>query len=483
MGDGQDQQGRGEGGVPEQHLAVEAPAGEITAQLKKATTQTNDATIKKELDWQARVGEDATKAMAFCDQALSQQTFRAFTFMKGKLPAVHMAHSVGAFFSMSGLATNVQGKQIVFVGDRGNVRQPIPFILPPQNSWTWARIRYLSDTARFGEYYRQVDNQDKLWKIGAPDNELTKQQLPRLLALPTFVAKFLVQQRGACLPHNLRMFIKTHINGGDSQVPGEKWQLILNWCLAASQGGNNGSSLLNLGSPESALCQDDKFLEWCNLRLSTTLGREQQQRGPQGNGGGDRTTSNSLNGSPLTWAKVSWRGSKHWPQPSRGPQNRGERTTGTAEVTGWGAECTQKIMSPHSRAIVVSWIPPTSPPWDSFQQTRDIASHWHNLRVSMTKWAKQTGKEINKAPFFIEQTIKDIVSLNFNPGKGVPTYSSTERGISILTCRPKMAHKVETIKDNEEAWHITAHTALFHEVRRHQKTPQVLHRTPILNSV
>jgi hypothetical protein len=129
---------------------------------------------------------------------------------------------------------------------------------------------------RFGKYYCQVDNQDKLWTTRAPDNELTKQQLTHLLTLPTFVAEFLVQQRGACLPHNLWMFVKTHINGGDSQIPREKWQLILDWCLAASQGGNDGSSLLNLGLPEPGLCQDDEFLEGCNLRLSTTLGREQQ---------------------------------------------------------------------------------------------------------------------------------------------------------------------------------------------------------------
>jgi hypothetical protein len=62
--------------------------------------------------------------------------------------------------------------------------------------------------------------------------------------------------------------------------------------------------------------------------------------------------------------------------------------------------------------------------WDSFQQTKEIASHQHNLRDSMTKWAKQTGKEINKAPFFMEQTIKDIVTLNFNTGEAVPTYAS-----------------------------------------------------------
>jgi hypothetical protein len=66
------------------------------------------------------IGGDATKAAAFRDQALGQQAFRAFAFMKSRSPVIHMAHSVGTFFGMSGMVTNVQGKQIAFVGDRGN---------------------------------------------------------------------------------------------------------------------------------------------------------------------------------------------------------------------------------------------------------------------------------------------------------------------------------------------------------------------------
>ena len=89
----------------------------------------------------------------------------------------------------------------------------------------------------------------------------------------------------------------------------------------------------------------------------------------------------------------------------------------------------------------------------------------------MSQWRKRTGKDIDKAPFFTEQTIKDIVNLNFNPGEAVPTFSSAQRGISILTCRPKSALEVETIKDFEEARRATAHTAQFNEVRRRQKAP------------
>jgi hypothetical protein len=55
--------------------------------------------------------------------------------MKGKLPGVHMARLVGTFFGMLGLATDMQGKHIAFVGDRGNRRYPVPFAPPKKNAW------------------------------------------------------------------------------------------------------------------------------------------------------------------------------------------------------------------------------------------------------------------------------------------------------------------------------------------------------------
>ncbi len=69
----------------------------------------------------------------------------------------------------------------------------------------------------------------------------------------------------------------------------------------------------------------------------------------------------------------------------------------------------------------------------------------------MQQWSKQKGLDIDKAPFFTENSIKDIVGLSFNPGKAVPTFSSAQRGISILTCRSKSAQEVEQINDFEEA--------------------------------
>jgi hypothetical protein len=148
--------------------------------------------------------------------------FRTFAFMKGKSPVVHMAHSIGQFFGMSGLALDVQGKVIGFIGDRGNGRYPFPFLLPPQNTWTWAKTKYLNNLGAFEDHFNDPAAGDKLWNMDTADDTLTEKLLPCLLALPTFVAEFINAQGGACLTHKLYTFIKDHINEGGSQIQQQK---------------------------------------------------------------------------------------------------------------------------------------------------------------------------------------------------------------------------------------------------------------------
>ncbi len=173
IGAGDFNQGPVRGGQGQQPVRM-APGGGITARIQAAASCLDDATIERELNWQGRVEGEAEKCNSFRDQALNQQGFRAFAFMKGELPVVHMAHSVGTFFGMSGLATDIQGKQIGFVRDQGNGCHPIPSILPLQNSWAWQKTRYLQDTASFVVFYADKNNKDKLWLTGADDNELTE---------------------------------------------------------------------------------------------------------------------------------------------------------------------------------------------------------------------------------------------------------------------------------------------------------------------
>ena len=90
-----------------------------------------------------------------------------------------------------------------------------------------------------------------------------------------------------CLPHKLRTFVKERIDGGASQLSPEKWQLLLDWCVTSAQE-QNGTSLLNIGSTDPALCQDHEFLDWCDQRIEITLGAAPRATMGQAQGGGGR---------------------------------------------------------------------------------------------------------------------------------------------------------------------------------------------------
>jgi hypothetical protein len=109
--------------------------GGIAAKISQIKTRYDDTLLERELEWQAKAKGNNQLANALKEQTISQNSFRAFAFMKGKSPAVHMVHSIGQFFGLSGLAVDVQGKCIGFIGDRGNGKYPVPIILPQNNAW------------------------------------------------------------------------------------------------------------------------------------------------------------------------------------------------------------------------------------------------------------------------------------------------------------------------------------------------------------
>lgn len=106
-----------------------------------------------------------------------------------------------------------------------------------------------------------MENNAVLWAPQVAAEHLTEIQMPRLLALPNFLALH-VQAGGVCLPHNLRAAAKQHMEGGDSQLQQAEWKLILDWCMVAAQKDAQGSSLLAL-EMEPVFTQDPEVKEWC----------------------------------------------------------------------------------------------------------------------------------------------------------------------------------------------------------------------------
>jgi hypothetical protein len=68
---------------------------------------------------------------------------------------------------MSGLAVDVQGKYVGFIGDRGNGQYPVPFLFPQQNAW--AKVKYLDNMVAFDKHFEDTAIWDKLWTTGAEE--------------------------------------------------------------------------------------------------------------------------------------------------------------------------------------------------------------------------------------------------------------------------------------------------------------------------
>jgi hypothetical protein len=167
------------------------PVSDIRTRLRDlGLIRRDDGTVAGELSWQARVEGDAARVAVFREQALGLMAFHAFAFMKPKSPAIHIAHSMGKYFGLSGLSPELQDRQVAFIEDRGGGRTPFPVLLSPNNSWVWVKTRAFMNTAAFGTFYEDEGNANKLWTTGVDDALLTDVCIPCLLALPHFLVDY-----------------------------------------------------------------------------------------------------------------------------------------------------------------------------------------------------------------------------------------------------------------------------------------------------
>ena len=66
-------------------------------------------------------------------------------------------------------------------------------------------------------------------------------------------------------------------------------------------------------------------------------------------------------------------------------------------------------------------------------------------------WANTNGIEIDKAVFFVNMAIEEMIKTKFNPGGPVAMYESAESGISTLMVIPRTTQEIEEDIRREEA--------------------------------
>ena len=426
-----------------------------------------DERVGRELAWQREVKGEAAKVAAFKAQVVGLQSFRAFAVMKAKSPLIQLVHSIGQYYGFSGLAPELQDRFVGFMGDRTGHTSPTPVALPVRNAWDWARVQVCMDTAAFTLYYHDAENNKKMWI--APGGGVEERQLPRMLALPSFIARQL-QEKGPCLPIQLYRAATEHMDGGESQLTQAEWKLVLDWSIAASQVDGGGSSVLALETEVVSL-QDPEVRQWCENTLTRTLGQHQvavKKGSTRGGGGGVGAASIERVATRVSQGVVS--GLK-----ALAPALALAASRARAEGGGDTDQAGGKMFLGDQIAALKGYCGVTDPAkipdiWRIFQSTRLVATWRTYLTIKMNKWELDNrGGGIDQSPCFSDELFRAMAKLEFNPGEGIALYNSRQKGITILCCRPKTAEEVEDIREHEEAMAHTGGKMSYDEFRAQKK--------------
>jgi hypothetical protein len=243
-------------------------------------------TVAAELKWQKTVNGEAAKIDAFTERVLGLQEFKAFAFMKSGSPWVQMGHGMGKFFSLYGTVPELDGKVLMFVGDRGWTRDPVAVQPPVQNTWKWATALVSTDEAALHAFVQGGLGGNGLWQAGGGGTVMQDVRVPYILALPGVLVDFIHTVKGGqCRPHELLLEMGRLV--GEYTLPVDDWGLVKQWCMVAAQAKPDGDSHVAL-KIQPAFSADKSFLDWCERRIDTTMGLRVREIGGQVGGQGDR---------------------------------------------------------------------------------------------------------------------------------------------------------------------------------------------------
>ena len=150
---------------------VEKPVGFAAVLQTEGWNYRDEATLGAELQWQRVVNGETARNDAFTERVLGLQEFKAFAFMKAGSPWVQIGHGFGKFYSIYGNVPELDGKVLMFVGDRGWTRDPVAVQPPVQNTWKWIAVNVVNDTDALMAAV-QGDGGMGLWQSGGGEQSV-----------------------------------------------------------------------------------------------------------------------------------------------------------------------------------------------------------------------------------------------------------------------------------------------------------------------
>ena len=431
----------------------------------------DEPTVGAELLWQRNVNGEAARIDAFTERVLGLQEFKAFAFMTVGSPWVQIGHGIGKFFSIYGTVPELDGKAVMFVGDRGWTRDPVAVQPPVQNTWKWITVNVVTDEAAIlgAAQAGQGTGGTGLWQSGGGNVPMEDVKVPYILALPGVLVEFIHAQGGQCRPHELlREAIRL---AGMYQLAEEEWSLVKKWCMVGAQAKANGDSHIAL-TILPAFSADKSFLDWCERRIDTTMGLRVQEIGGGKASGADghaqlvATTAQVVQNMGTQMVAGFQQAMNATVQ--QGAANGGDGGSGSG-TGGYGKKYTRSHIAQlkgFCRSEDVRRIPAI---WYTFSTTKDIDLYRVAIERKMEKFSKDKGVEIDLGMYLEDESLKAISQLQFNPsggGAGVALAQSADKGLSILLCRPRSLAEIERVRDEEQATAVASSTLTVEQARK-----------------
>ena len=107
--------------------------------------------------------------------------------------------------------------------------------------------------------------------------------------------------------------------------------------------------------------------------------------------------------------------------------------------------------------------------WYLFSTSKDLDVYRSEIERRMEKWSKDKVVEIDFGMYLEDETLKAIAQLQFNPsggGAGVALAQSTDKGLSILLCRPRTLAEIERVRDDEQAAEMARSTVTVEQAKK-----------------
>ena len=436
--------------------------------------------LTSDLLWQSNVRGDATNLKAFRIEVTQQVDVVAFGFMRPASPYVQILHSV-ATYAVRGGGSDLQGHDFGFVGDRTSLRIPTPVMLDDK-AWKWFSKKLGMDVPPIQGYYANTANARRLYYDDASGG--TNTTVPRLIYLPPpFLAFCLEQPR---TPFELHEFVSRYATRDGSETGVGPCTLVMDWCIVATKTAAATSpttSLLSLSLP-TAPSDDDGFLRWLYKIDRTSVGDTEQNDGvgpglaaqhhghpPAATVAPPTSTTTAQVPTPDVWEQMAKNISSSFASAAaawKPPQT--DDADVSYESGGRNYDGFQMAMiKGFAHVPEIAEVPAL---WALFQYTKHLETHKSNLRRKMAAWAMSDDREyqvpIERSLFIPDATMKEILTLDFNPGGVLAEAEEADLGLSILICRTRTTAAKSAIKKYEKAKDQSKRNRSFAEAEQEQ---------------